>query len=691
MKRVVSTILCVIMIFLLIPNFALAETTYDSVEIENVKNASVSLDGDSVDFNFNGIEHNTIIANRIKTIIEPYLDRSKDFSEIKITTIDTSIQPSRMNTPTITLGAATVLTGTYREKLNQLAGIQGSSTTYYWNAGRSHSQLISDITRGDYTSCLTKTACVDHTNNCTSNEFDLRYQCNGYAQYVAYALTGTIRPGFTNNSGAIKTQNYSNGWSVTVWDQVNKVPLNFNSFIFEPGDVVSYYNGNAYGGLHYAVIWYVSGNNIYVAHANAGGRCKIVYGLLSSTELTAMKSNLRWVAKAPGNTKVPSITPTSCSHSYSSTGKCTKCGFVLIKFDLYSAKQSIGSTNATIARTISVNEIAISSVTSVGFMLCDAQGNQLKDASGNNIKKMETPIPSGSVINAWYNINTELNYILKPSTRYYFKFLALVNGSLYDSGVQYFDTASVPVNVSFNANGGSNTPNSITVNTGGAYGNLPTVTRNGYSFAGWYTAQTGGSKITSSTTVTNASNHTLYAQWTQSSLTLSFNANGGSVSTNSKTVTCGSTYGTLPTPSRTGYTFNGWFTAQSGGSRVTTSTIVSNTANHTLYAQWTQNSTTITVGNIERLSANRASSTSIKLTWRKALNATGYHIFRSTSATGTYVYIKTIYTSPYSYMIFTNTGLVKGKTYYYQVRAFNKAGTTVTKGAMSSYVYAKTY
>jgi uncharacterized repeat protein (TIGR02543 family) len=173
--------------------------------------------------------------------------------------------------------------------------------------------------------------------------------------------------------------------------------------------------------------------------------------------------------------------------------------------------------------------------------------------------------------------------------------------------------------------------------------------------------------------------------------TVTFNANGGSVSTSSKTVTYGNTYGALPTPTRTGYNFKGWYTASSGGNQITSGTTVSNTANHTLYAQWTQNSTTITVGNIERLSANRASSTSIRLTWRKASNATGYHIFRSTSATGTYVYIKTIYTSPYSYMIFTNTGLVRGKTYYYQVRAFNKTGTTVIKGAMSNYVYAKTY
>ena len=46
----------------------------------------------------------------------------------------------------------------------------------------------------------------------------------------------------------------------------------------------------------------------------------------------------------------------------------------------------------------------------------------------------------------------------------------------------------------------------------------------------------------------------------------------------SKSVTSGSTYGTLATISRTGYIFNGWFTAGSGGTLVTTSTTVTATA-----------------------------------------------------------------------------------------------------------------
>ena len=71
------------------------------------------------------------------------------------------------------------------------------------------------------------------------------------------------------------------------------------------------------------------------------------------------------------------------------------------------------------------------------------------------------------------------------------------------------------------------------------------------------------------------------------SYTITFNANGGSCSTGNKSVTYGSTYGTLPTPTRSGYNFDGWYTAASGGTKVSSSTKVTATGNHTLYAHWT--------------------------------------------------------------------------------------------------------
>lgn len=69
---------------------------------------------------------------------------------------------------------------------------------------------------------------------------------------------------------------------------------------------------------------------------------------------------------------------------------------------------------------------------------------------------------------------------------------------------------------------------------------------------------------------------------------VTFNSNGGTVSgTSTKTVTSGEKYGTLPTATKSGYTFDGWYTSGSGGTRITENTTVSLTGNQTLYAHWT--------------------------------------------------------------------------------------------------------
>jgi len=70
--------------------------------------------------------------------------------------------------------------------------------------------------------------------------------------------------------------------------------------------------------------------------------------------------------------------------------------------------------------------------------------------------------------------------------------------------------------------------------------------------------------------------------------------------------------------------------------------------------------------------ATKASSTSIKTSWTAVNGVTGYYLFRATSKTGTYSNIKTLTATTY-----TNTGLTKGKSYYYKVQAYKiVCGTT---------------
>lgn len=177
------------------------------------------------------------------------------------------------------------------------------------------------------------------------------------------------------------------------------------------------------------------------------------------------------------------------------------------------------------------------------------------------------------------------------------------SGTTYAAGATYSTDANLALFAAW-------TPNSYTVTlnnqsgTGGSvsvsatYGlAMPAATaptRTGYTFGGYYTATGGGGTQYYTAAMASAANWnlvvntTLYAKWTPNSYTVTFNANGGDApSPASTSVTYASTYGTLATTARTGYTFNGWFTAITGGSLVTASTAVTTASNHTLYAQWT--------------------------------------------------------------------------------------------------------
>ena len=156
------------------------------------------------------------------------------------------------------------------------------------------------------------------------------------------------------------------------------------------------------------------------------------------------------------------------------------------------------------------------------------------------------------------------------------------------------------------------------ITVGSTYGDLPTPTRTGYTFASWNTKADGtGTTVTSSTTVNATSNYTLYAMWTKNggsqtpaTYTVTFGMNGGDTWTSTtcpsskftlsslkctKEVTVSSAYGDLPTPTRSGYTFAGWNTKADGtGSTVTKTTTVNATGDFTIYAKWTKNEETPT-------------------------------------------------------------------------------------------------
>ncbi|GAA3891778.1 hypothetical protein GCM10022381_37030 [Leifsonia kafniensis] len=142
--------------------------------------------------------------------------------------------------------------------------------------------------------------------------------------------------------------------------------------------------------------------------------------------------------------------------------------------------------------------------------------------------------------------------------------------------------------VRFDSQGGS-TVAAVSVDNGTVIKAPKSPTRTGYTFAGWYTKATGGSKWNFSAKVT--SNVTAYAHWTVQKRTVTFSSQGGSkvaaVSTNYNTV-----IKAPKAPTRTGYTFAGWYTKATGGSKWNFSAKV--TSNVTAYAHWTVQKRTVT-------------------------------------------------------------------------------------------------
>jgi uncharacterized repeat protein (TIGR02543 family) len=192
--------------------------------------------------------------------------------------------------------------------------------------------------------------------------------------------------------------------------------------------------------------------------------------------------------------------------------------------------------------------------------------------------------------------------------------------------------------VTFDKQGGSGGSGSVDATFGSAMPPASAPTRTGYTFAGYYAQVSGGgsqyytSAMASARSWDVATNTTLYALWTPSNYTVSFDPNGGGTpSPTSKSVTFGSTYGTLATTIRTGYSFNGWFTSTSGGSQVGSGTTVTTASNHTLYAQWslnfaemdvTRSAVAIAAGGYDPVSGTRT-STGMLLTYTITNSGTG--------------------------------------------------------------------
>ena len=161
-----------------------------------------------------------------------------------------------------------------------------------------------------------------------------------------------------------------------------------------------------------------------------------------------------------------------------------------------------------------------------------------------------------------------------------------INDTVY---LEYTVTKEMPTTytVSFDANDGTGTMTPAT-GVSGEY-ELPACTftaPSGKQFKAW---SVGGVEKAVGDKITVTADTTVTAVWKDvpvTTYTITFNANGASVTPASAETNAEGKLTSLPTPTRSGsYSFNGWYTAASGGTKVTTSTVFNTDA--TIYAQWT--------------------------------------------------------------------------------------------------------
>ena len=151
----------------------------------------------------------------------------------------------------------------------------------------------------------------------------------------------------------------------------------------------------------------------------------------------------------------------------------------------------------------------------------------------------------------------------------------------------------VGYSIGYNVNGGTISEQRTSYNVESSAYTLPTPSRTGYTFTGW--TGSNGSTPQKSVTIAKGStgNKSYTANWSINTYSIGYNLNGGSISGQKTSYNVTTESFTLPTPSRTGYTFTGW-TGSNGSTPQKSVTIAKgSTGNKNYTANWSVNKVSI--------------------------------------------------------------------------------------------------
>ncbi len=304
--------------------------------------------------------------------------------------------------------------------------------------------------------------------------------------------------------------------------------------------------------------------------SNAGIAWTIYYGTVSTNAfLNGSKSaQMRWYSSAPSN--LPYIQSTTLVKGLKSISFKTLTSDNDYKYSVsYSTngtswtsvatEQSVGSTSNAQTKSYTINANGIDAYIKIAI------------TSTSNVSNKAT-----------FRIDDVV-----------FTYLETTTGAQTTTYSDYITSCTEPstFTITYNTDGGS----TIDADSGTTLPDpLPTPTKTGYTFAGWYTDEGCTQEATAGAAITQ--NTTLYAKWTAIQTTVTLD-NQGATTAGATSVTA--TYNAaMPSiasnlPQKTGYTFNGYFDAASGGTQYykadgTSAKNWDKTVTTTLYAQWTK-------------------------------------------------------------------------------------------------------
>lgn len=155
----------------------------------------------------------------------------------------------------------------------------------------------------------------------------------------------------------------------------------------------------------------------------------------------------------------------------------------------------------------------------------------------------------------------------------------------------YAKWEAIKVKLTFESSGGTKVP-SKTITYDQKLDLTQTSSRYGYDFAGWYLEPKCANKVDPEKLAHSLTDVTVFAKWTAKQYAVKFVAAGGNAQYSLKQVIYNQKIGALPTTSRQGYLFQGWYTKASGGVKVTSDYLIQKDREFSLYAHWVKNDVT---------------------------------------------------------------------------------------------------